>query len=73
MNCAPVRNMARTERDFAPDSKHKNTAAPEAGPAGLANARYRLRSPNDPSSATRPARRHDCNESDMAGFATAHG
>ena len=29
--------------------------------------------PNDPSSATRPARRHDCNSDAMAGFAAAHG
>jgi ribosome-binding protein aMBF1 (putative translation factor) len=29
--------------------------------------------PNDPSSATRPAGRHDCNRSAMAGFAAAHG
>ena len=29
--------------------------------------------PNDPSSATRPTRRVDCNQSVMAGFAAAHG
>jgi DNA-binding transcriptional regulator YiaG len=29
--------------------------------------------PNDPSSATRPAGRHDCNSDAMAGFAAAHG
>ena len=29
--------------------------------------------PNDPSSATRPTRRDDCNSSAMAGFAAAHG
>ncbi|SRR6266481_4267306 len=29
--------------------------------------------PNDPSSATRPAGRVDCNRSAMAGFAAAHG
>ena len=29
--------------------------------------------PNDPSSATRPTRRHDCNGDAMAGFAAAHG
>jgi hypothetical protein len=29
--------------------------------------------PNDPSSATRPAGRTDCNQSAMAGFAAAHG
>ena len=29
--------------------------------------------PNDPSSATRPAGRLDCNHSAMAGFAAAHG
>ena len=29
--------------------------------------------PNDPSSATRPTRAHDCNQSAMAGFAAAHG
>jgi hypothetical protein len=29
--------------------------------------------PNDPSSATRPAGRHDCNRDAMAGFAAAHG
>ena len=29
--------------------------------------------PNDPSSATRPAKRVDCNSSAMAGFAAAHG
>jgi hypothetical protein len=29
--------------------------------------------PNDPSSATRPAARHDCNSEAMAGFAAAHG
>jgi len=29
--------------------------------------------PNDPSSATRPMRRHDCNSDAMAGFAAAHG
>jgi len=28
---------------------------------------------NDPSSATRPAGRHDCNSSAMAGFAAAYG
>jgi hypothetical protein len=28
---------------------------------------------NDPSSATRPTRRHDCNSDAMAGFAAAHG
>jgi hypothetical protein len=28
---------------------------------------------NDPSSATRPAGRHDCNRDAMAGFAAAHG
>ena len=28
---------------------------------------------NDPSSATRPTRRVDCNRSAMAGFAAAHG
>ena len=32
-----------------------------------------VKRPNDPSSATRPARRHDCNSSAMAGFAAAHG
>ena len=26
MNCAPVRNMARNERDFSRDSKHKKSA-----------------------------------------------
>ena len=30
-------------------------------------------SPNDPSSATRPAGRHDRNSDAMAGFAAAHG
>src|SRR6266487_3541031 len=30
-------------------------------------------SPNDPSSATRPTRGHDCNRDAMAGFAAAHG
>jgi hypothetical protein len=30
-------------------------------------------SPNDPSSATRPTGRHDCNSDAMAGFAAAHG
>jgi len=29
--------------------------------------------PNEKSSATRPAGRHDCNQSAMAGFAAAHG
>ena len=29
--------------------------------------------PNDPSSATRPAGRHDCNRDAHAGFAAAHG
>ena len=29
--------------------------------------------PNDPSSATLPAGRHDCNSDAMAGFAAAHG
>ena len=29
--------------------------------------------PNDPSSATRPTRAHDCNLDAMAGFAAAHG
>ena len=29
--------------------------------------------PNDPSSATRPARRVNCNREVMAGFAAAHG
>jgi hypothetical protein len=29
--------------------------------------------PNDPSSATRPAGRNDCNLDAMAGFAAAHG
>ena len=29
--------------------------------------------PNDPSSATRPTRAHDCNREAMAGFAAAHG
>ena len=29
--------------------------------------------PNDPSSATRPARASDCNREAMAGFAAAHG
>ena len=28
---------------------------------------------NDPSSATRPTRMHDCNRDAMAGFAAAHG
>jgi hypothetical protein len=32
-----------------------------------------LKTPNDPSSATRPAGRMDCNRSAMAGFAAAHG
>jgi len=34
---------------------------------------WRVERPNDPSSATRPARRHDCNRDAMAGFAAAHG
>ena len=33
----------------------------------------RLMTPNEPSSATRPARRVDCNREAMAGFAAAHG
>jgi hypothetical protein len=33
----------------------------------------REHSPNDPSSATRPTGRHDCNSNAMAGFAAAHG
>ena len=33
----------------------------------------RVSTPNDPSSATRPAGRHDCNSDAMAGFAAAHG
>ena len=32
-----------------------------------------LEMPNDPSSATRPTRRVDCNLDAMAGFAAAHG
>ena|SRR6266571_3802652 len=32
-----------------------------------------LKPPNDPSSATRPTRRVDCNQNAMAGFAAAHG
>jgi hypothetical protein len=31
------------------------------------------KSPNDPSSATRPTRACDCNRDAMAGFAAAHG
>jgi hypothetical protein len=31
------------------------------------------KSPNDPSSATRPTRASDCNQSARAGFAAAHG
>ena len=34
---------------------------------------YYGKSPNDPSSATRPAGRLDCNRDAMAGFAAAHG
>src|SRR5882724_10402819 len=33
----------------------------------------RVLPPNDPSSATRPTRAHDCNLGVMAGFAAAHG
>ena len=33
----------------------------------------REETPNDPSSATRPTRAHDCNRDAMAGFAAAHG
>ena len=33
----------------------------------------RVMPPNDPSSATRPARASDCNREAMAGFAAAHG
>jgi hypothetical protein len=33
----------------------------------------RVMSPNEPSSATRPTRRFDCNSDAMAGFAAAHG
>ena len=33
----------------------------------------RVKPPNDPSSATRPARRVNCNREVMAGFAAAHG
>ena len=35
--------------------------------------RYASLPPNDPSSATRPTRRFDCNLEVMAGFAAAHG
>ena len=38
-----------------------------------ANVRGRPMQPNDPSSATRPTGRNDCNRSAMAGFAAAHG
>src|SRR6185295_14042429 len=35
--------------------------------------RMRVATPNDPSSATRPTERHDCNSDAMAGFAAAYG
>ena len=34
---------------------------------------HSARTPNDPSTATRPSGRHDCNSDAMAGFAAAHG
>ena len=40
---------------------------------GFQFARYARKSPNDPSSATRPARAFACNLDAMAGFAAAHG
>ena len=39
---------------------------------GLINLEWR-KSPNDPSSATRPTRAFACNRDAMAGFAAAHG
>ena len=37
------------------------------------NSIHSVEWPNDPSSATRHARAHDCNHDAMAGFAAAHG
>jgi len=41
--------------------------------AKLLVSKDRQKGTNDPSSATRPTRRVDCNRSAMAGFAAAHG
>ena len=63
----------RTGRRFVgveKDERHFKTACDR-----VANelAQGVLLPPNDPSSATRPAGRNDCNQSAMAGFAAAHG
>jgi hypothetical protein len=42
-------------------------------PLGWLHASWRAMQANDPSSATRPAGRVDCNRDAMAGFAAAHG
>jgi len=54
---------------------HQHSADESAGCAREKNVvgHKSVMKANDPSSATRPAGRHDCNSDAMAGFAAAHG
>jgi hypothetical protein len=54
-------------------SRRCSTPFTEGPPPPVTNTAIRVQRPNDPSSATRPARTFDCNSDAMAGFAAAHG
>jgi len=54
--------------------KRYGTTAPTSKAAiNTMRAIFMRMTPNDPSSATRPTKAHDCNLDAMAGFAAAHG
>jgi hypothetical protein len=71
-----ARHIARNARHVEAERHRHGGKACDGDPAesvGRCDEPVHRRAPNDPSSATRPAGRHDCNSDAMAGFAAAHG